>query len=74
MDSTPFPHDLVQTQHDWNTTYAALAAPRPPHNTALRRRLLRLSVRLWWHPYWSTTPSEPAERVELRQTTVPKAR
>lgn len=67
MDSTAFPPDLVQAQRDWNTTYRALAAPRPPDSTALRRRLLRLSVRLWWHPYWNTVPSVPAARMELRQ-------
>ncbi|GGU67863.1 hypothetical protein [Streptomyces daghestanicus] len=33
----------------------------------LRRRLLRLSVRLWWHPYWDTARSAPAARTELRQ-------
>ncbi|MDL5206694.1 hypothetical protein [Streptomyces sp. ALI-76-A] len=67
MDATNFPDDLVQTQAAWNATYAALAAPRPRDTTALRRRLLLLSVRLWWHPYWETAPSVPAERSELRQ-------
>ncbi|MFI9605321.1 hypothetical protein ACIHCX_36870 [Streptomyces sp. NPDC052043] len=57
----------MQTQAAWNATYAALAAPRPRDTTALRRRLLRLSVRLWWHPYWETVPSVPAARSELRQ-------
>jgi hypothetical protein len=52
MDATDFPHDLVQLQHAWNTAYEALAAPRPRDTTALRRRLLLLSVHLWWHPYW----------------------
>ncbi|WP_333773002.1 hypothetical protein [Streptomyces sp. IBSBF 3136] len=27
--------------------------------TVLRRRLLLLSVRLWWHPYRETAPSVP---------------
>ncbi|MFC9623299.1 hypothetical protein ACFTXM_25975 [Streptomyces sp. NPDC056930] len=67
MDVTDFPDDLVQTQHAWNATYAALAAPRPRDTTALRRRLLRLSVRLWWHPYWETVPSVPTGRSALRQ-------
>ncbi|MER5853453.1 hypothetical protein ABT126_42720 [Streptomyces sp. NPDC002012] len=58
---------MVQTQHAWNATFAALAAPRPRDTTALRRRLLRLSVRLWWHPYWETVPSVPTGRSELRQ-------
>jgi hypothetical protein len=47
MDATDFPDDLVQTQAAWNATYDALAAPRPRDTAALRRRLLRLSVRLW---------------------------
>ncbi|MFJ3213494.1 hypothetical protein [Streptomyces flaveolus] len=67
MDAIDFPDDLVQTQAAWNATYDALAAPRPRDTTALRRRLLLLSVRLWWHPYWKTAPSVPAARTELRQ-------
>ncbi|MFG2481038.1 hypothetical protein [Streptomyces fagopyri] len=67
MDVTDFPDDLVQMQAAWNSTYAALAAPRPHDTTALRRRLLLLSGRLWWHPYWETAPSVPAARSELRQ-------
>ncbi|MFD4860679.1 hypothetical protein [Streptomyces atratus] len=58
---------MVQTQRAWDATYDALAAPRPRDTTALRRRLLRLSVRLWWHPYWETVPSVPVARSELRQ-------
>lgn len=65
MDVTDFPDDLVQTQAAWNSTYKALAAPRPRDTTALRRRLLLLSARLWWHPYWETAPSAPAARSEL---------
>ncbi|MEQ4611438.1 hypothetical protein [Streptomyces sp. B27] len=38
-----------------------------PRITALRRRLLHLSVRLWWHPYWQSAPSVPAARSALRQ-------
>ncbi|MER5296099.1 hypothetical protein ABT382_29155 [Streptomyces pharetrae] len=52
-------HDLVQAQAAWNATHQALAAPHPRDTTALRRRLLLLSVRLWWHPYWETVPSVP---------------
>ncbi|MFF2940155.1 hypothetical protein ACFVSQ_09965 [Streptomyces niveus] len=63
MDATPFPNDLVQTQRDWTTTYQALAAPHPANNTALRQRLLRLSVRLWWDP---RLHSRPAARTALR--------
>jgi len=66
---TDFPDDPVQKQAAWNATYAALAVPRPHDATALRRRLLLPSVRLWWHPYWETTPSVPAARSELRQMT-----
>ncbi len=32
-----------------------------------RHRLLLLSVRLRWYPYWETTRSAPAARTELRQ-------
>ncbi|MFJ4633492.1 hypothetical protein [Streptomyces sp. NPDC088847] len=64
---TDFPDDLVLTQAAWNATYNALAAPRSRDTAALRRRLLILSVRLWWHPYWGTVPAVPAARSELRQ-------
>ncbi|MEV4975388.1 hypothetical protein [Streptomyces scopuliridis] len=67
MDVTDFPDDLVQMQAAWNAAYDALAAPRPSDTTALRRSLLLLSVRLWWHPYWQTVPSVPTARSELRQ-------
>ncbi|MFD9139118.1 hypothetical protein ACFVZA_43480 [Streptomyces bottropensis] len=67
MDVTDFSDDLVQTQHAWNTAYDALATPSPRDTAASRRRLLLLSVRLWWHPYWETIPSVPTARFELRQ-------
>jgi hypothetical protein len=67
MDATDFPDDLVQTQAAWNATYQALAAHHRRDTTTLRRRLLRLSVRLWWHPYWDTARSVSAARTELRQ-------
>ncbi|WP_329351862.1 hypothetical protein OG226_41225 [Streptomyces sp. NBC_01261] len=67
MNETDFPDDLVQTQAAWNATYHALAAPRSCDTTALRRRLLFLSTRLWWHPYWETVPAVPAARSELRR-------
>jgi hypothetical protein len=68
MDSTPFPYDLVQAQHDWNTTYRALTTSGNRPTTALRRRLLDLSARIWWHPFWATVPGNvPAARVELRR-------
>ncbi|MFF4732336.1 hypothetical protein ACFY3M_45255 [Streptomyces mirabilis] len=42
---------------------------RPPVGLCFRlhRLLLRLSIRLWWHPYWKSVPSVPAARAELRQ-------
>lgn len=67
MDSTDFPKDLVQMQYAWNAAYEALAAPMPRDTTALRRRLLLLSVRLWWHPHWKNVPSVPTARADLRQ-------
>ncbi|OEJ20794.1 hypothetical protein AR457_41700 (plasmid) [Streptomyces agglomeratus] len=69
MAQSTFPHDLVQAQRDWERTYAALSRPRPHNNTALRRRLLALSSRVLWHPFWATsTPlGRPAGgRMELR--------
>lgn len=69
LDATDFPDDLVQTQAAWNATYNALAEPHRRDTTTLRRRLLRLSVRLWWHPYWNTARSAPAAHTALRQLT-----
>ncbi|MEU6481070.1 hypothetical protein ABZ858_30185 [Streptomyces sp. NPDC047017] len=66
-EATDFPDDLVPMQAGWNATCDALAAPRLRDTTALRRRLLRLSVRLWWHPYWETASSPPSARSELRR-------
>nr|WP_079027936.1 hypothetical protein [Streptomyces rimosus] len=68
MVHAPFPGDLVAAQQSWNRTYAALAASRPQHATALRRDLLRLSTAINAHPFWSSTPGgPPAARVELRR-------
>ncbi|WP_443056276.1 hypothetical protein [Streptomyces sp. IBSBF 3136] len=69
MGGTDFPDDLMQPQAAWNATYDALAAPRHRDTTVLRRRLLLLSGRLWWHPYRETAPSVPVARSELRQLT-----
>ncbi|MFJ1804451.1 hypothetical protein [Streptomyces sp. NPDC088180] len=71
MDHIPFPDNLIRAQQDWHYRYRALAVPRPGRATELRRRLLLLSVRIEWHPFWST-PAEwmPAARVELRRLTV----
>lgn len=67
MANTVFPSDLVQAQREWHHTYAQLAA-EPAHAAVLRRRLLWLSCRLFWHPYWRTGPGRsPAARVELRE-------
>ncbi|MEV4966562.1 hypothetical protein ACFWZA_01610 [[Kitasatospora] papulosa] len=69
MESFPFPDDLIHAQQAWQTTYRQLATPRPRHTTALRRRLLALSVRIQRHPFWSTPSGRvPAARVELRRT------
>ncbi|MCX4524035.1 hypothetical protein OHA69_41325 [Streptomyces anulatus] len=70
MDRFPFPDDLVRAQREWHDTYRALAVPRPRRATELRRRLLLLSVRIEWHPFWSTPAGwTPAARVELRRLT-----
>ncbi|WP_344570585.1 hypothetical protein [Streptomyces axinellae] len=37
-------------QRAWHRTDAALASPAPADPSALRRRLLLLSTRIWWHP------------------------
>lgn len=70
MERFPFPHDLVRAQQEWHDVYRALAQPRPRHATELRRRLVLLSVRIHWHPFWSTPAGwTPAARVELRRLT-----
>ncbi|MEV7641445.1 hypothetical protein AB0O32_16040 [Streptomyces rubiginosohelvolus] len=70
MERFPFPHDLVLAQQEWHDVYRALAQPRPRHATELRRRLVLLSVRIHWHPFWSTPAGwTPAARVELRRLT-----
>ncbi|MFE7749163.1 hypothetical protein [Streptomyces sp. NPDC057428] len=67
MDVSTFPHELVQAQRDWNAVYAELARPRVRRSTELRRTLLRLSVWIRWHPYWTTSGAGPAARVRLRE-------
>ncbi|MEU9530583.1 hypothetical protein AB0D58_35180 [Streptomyces sp. NPDC048210] len=70
MESFSFPEDLVQDQREWHETYRALAVPRPRRTTELRRRLLALSVRIHWHPFWSTPLGRTASaRMELRRRT-----
>lgn len=71
MDPFRFPDDLVRAQQAWTTAYRALAAPRPRRATVLRRQLLRLSVRLQEHPFWTTPYGRgPAARVELRRRAI----
>ncbi|OEJ21888.1 hypothetical protein AR457_38750 [Streptomyces agglomeratus] len=53
MAHSTLPDDLAQAQYDWGRTCTALAAAHPRGTTALRRRLLHLSSRLFWHPFWS---------------------
>ncbi|OKJ64956.1 hypothetical protein AMK27_03635 [Streptomyces sp. CB02009] len=62
----PFPDDLVTAQRSWTATYEELAHPHATSTTLLRRRLLRLSVQLHFHPYWAH-PRPAAGRAELRQ-------
>lgn len=54
MAASRTPPDLVAAQREWHRTYAALAAPAPADPTTLRRRLLLLSTRIWWHPAWGS--------------------
>ncbi|MFD8956320.1 hypothetical protein ACFXKH_35860 [Streptomyces caelestis] len=69
MDCFRFPDDLIRAQQDWHDTYRALAVPHPRRATELRRRLLRLSVHIQEHPFWSTATGAAAARVELRRRT-----
>ncbi|MFF5826033.1 hypothetical protein ACFY8Q_31560 [[Kitasatospora] papulosa] len=70
MDPHLFPNDLIRAQREWHDTYRALAAPRPRRATELRRRLIRLSTRIQWHPFWSTPAGTPAARAELKRRTL----
>ncbi|MFE1383519.1 hypothetical protein ACFW6S_31690 [Streptomyces sp. NPDC058740] len=65
MERDPYPQDLIRTQQAWTATYAALGASGSD-NTTVRRRLLRLSVALWWHSYWTASGVGPGARVRLR--------
>ncbi|MFC8639833.1 MULTISPECIES: hypothetical protein [Streptomyces] len=67
MATPPIPDDLVQAERERHAAYRALAIFNSAHNTALRRRLLKLSATVWWHPYWNTVPGRAsAARMELR--------
>ncbi|MFG2607645.1 hypothetical protein ACGFT2_29495 [Streptomyces sp. NPDC048514] len=47
MRSTP--EDLAHAQEEWHATYRQLAEHQ---RTELRRRLIRLSSQVMFHPYW----------------------
>ncbi|MCZ1006813.1 hypothetical protein [Streptomyces lydicus] len=67
MQRPSFPEDLLAAQCAWDRTYRALADPaRRGGTTVLRKRLLQLSVQVWWHPYWSSRGAGCGERVALR--------
>jgi len=67
MEPLACPQDLLQAQKAWHRAYTELAAaPQGAHTTELRRRLLRLSVRIFWHPYWSSAEGS-ARHAELRR-------
>lgn len=44
----------MQVQREWDRVYRALAAPRPYGTAELRRRLLRLSARIFTDPHLGT--------------------
>ncbi|MGW5739122.1 MULTISPECIES: hypothetical protein [Streptomyces] len=58
--SHPIPDDLVRLQREWTATYRRLADQ--PGRTVLRRRLLRLSVELHFHPRLRTATARAALR------------
>jgi hypothetical protein len=58
MAQPAYPLDLVRDQRAWNRAYEALATARPgTSTTVLRRRLLRLSCRIAFHPWWTESRS-----------------
>ncbi|MDX2593233.1 MULTISPECIES: hypothetical protein [Streptomyces] len=59
-----FPADLAQAQQEWSATYQQLADQ--PGRTKLRRRLYRLSVQVFFHPYWQQQRPSPVAWQELR--------
>jgi hypothetical protein len=72
MPHHAFPDDLIQAQRDWYSTYRELAASGAAgtRTTVLRRRLVRLSVRITAHPFWTTLPgTAPAARMALKEMT-----
>ncbi|MFC4036168.1 hypothetical protein ACFO3J_32665 [Streptomyces polygonati] len=72
MPQHAFPDDLIQAQRDWYSTYRELATngATGAQTTVLRRRLVRLSVRITAHPFWTTLPgTAPAARMALKEMT-----
>lgn len=57
------PSDLARTQHEWTVTYRELAARRG--GAALRRRLLSLSVAVYYHPFWGSRGRFPVDGERL---------
>ncbi|MFE2329736.1 hypothetical protein ACFXD5_38550 [Streptomyces sp. NPDC059385] len=67
MNPFRFPDDLVALQTSWLLTYDALAqTPANVGTTALRQRLIVLSLRLHTHPFWASSGRRPASGFELR--------
>ncbi|MFC9344049.1 hypothetical protein ACFT0G_36745 [Streptomyces sp. NPDC057020] len=65
MRHDPFPDDLVTAQEAWTRTYEELARPRPAGVTDLRRRLIRLSVQVYFHPFWTRQAHPSTSRGDL---------
>ncbi|WP_433855177.1 hypothetical protein [Streptomyces kronopolitis] len=55
MEQHIYPTDLVQAQIACHRAYRALAADPRGSSTTWRRRLLHLSARVLFHPYWAET-------------------
>ncbi|MFI1721848.1 hypothetical protein [Streptomyces sp. NPDC020489] len=67
MRCSAFPEDLVAAQCAWERTYWSLADPaNRQRTTVLRRRLLELSIQVWWHPYWRQAGT--GQRAALRSS------
>ncbi|MGW7433328.1 hypothetical protein ACWGIN_27785 [Streptomyces sp. NPDC054861] len=65
MRQHPFPDDLTAAQRSWARAYEELARPGTARTTVLRRRLLRLSGRVYFHPFWDQPRPPAAGRFEL---------
>ncbi|MFD3998907.1 hypothetical protein [Streptomyces sp. NPDC058583] len=65
MRHHPFPDDLVTIQEAWTRTYEELACPHPTGVTDLRRRLIRLSVQVYFHPFWTLQAHPSTGRADL---------